>query len=52
MKQYQKVPGGYLVVDNTSVYEVDLECYQCLAKEEKDKFFDEQERMYAEEPFD
>ena len=35
MIRYQKVPGGYLVEDNTSIYEIDLECYQCLTEDEK-----------------
>ncbi len=47
MKKYQRVPGGYLVEDDTTIYEVDLDCYQCLSYEEKDLFFDEQEREYA-----
>lgn len=48
MKQYQKVPGGYLVEDRTSIYEIDTECYECLTQEEKEQYFDVQDRYYAD----
>lgn len=34
MKEDTKV-----VVDDTTIYEVDLNCYQCLSEQEKQKFF-------------
>ncbi len=43
MKKYRRIPGGYLIEDDTSIYEVDILCYECLTEEEKRHFFDEQE---------
>ncbi len=28
-----------IVVDDTTIYEVDLNCYHCLSEQEKKKFF-------------
>lgn len=30
-----------LVVDETTIYEIDLECYECLTETEKKKYFGE-----------
>ncbi|MCH5264723.1 MAG: hypothetical protein J1F02_02410 [Lachnospiraceae bacterium] len=30
-----------LVVEDTTIYEVDMECYQCLSEQEKEEYFGE-----------
>ncbi len=28
-----------VIVDDTTIYEIDMDCYECLTKEEKEKWF-------------
>lgn len=28
-----------LVIDDTTIYEIDMECYQCLSEQDKEKYF-------------
>ncbi len=48
MKEFERVKGGYLVSDDTSIYEIDMDCYSCLSEEEKEAYFDEQERELSD----
>lgn len=33
-------PGTKVVVDETTIYEVDMECYYCLTDRERELYFD------------
>ncbi len=37
-----------VIVDDTTIYEVDLLCYECMSKEAKKKFFREDELQKIE----
>lgn len=34
-----------LVIDDTTIYEVDMECYQCLSERDKEKYFGTEENI-------
>lgn len=41
MRQSEKNdPGTKVVVDDTTIYEVDMECYRCLTDRERELYFD------------
>ncbi len=41
MKQYGKRdPETRVVVDDTTIYEVDMECYYCLTDRERELYYD------------
>lgn len=41
MQQYEKGDTDTkVVVDETTIYEVDMECYSCLTDREKELYFD------------
>lgn len=48
MKEFRRVAGGYLVIDDTSIYEIDMDCFRCLSEEEKEAYFDERERELSD----
>lgn len=40
MRQYEKNnPDTKVIVDDTTIYEVDMECYSCLTDREKELYF-------------
>lgn len=34
-----------LVIDDTTIYEIDMNCYQCLSEREKEKYFGTEDKM-------
>lgn len=38
-KEEQCDSNTRLVIDDTTIYEIDIECYQCLSEEDKEKYF-------------
>lgn len=41
----ENFPETRVVVDATTIYEVDLECYRCLSDKERALYFDEIEQL-------
>ena len=51
MKQYgSHDPETRVVVDDTTIYEVDMECYYCLTDRERELYYDGIEPGGAEHP--
>lgn len=41
-------PDTRVVVDDTTIYEIDLTCYRCLSEREQGEYFDAEERRNLE----
>ena len=39
-----------VVVDDTTIYEIDLNCYHCLSEQERQKYFPQTWNMGRDEP--
>lgn len=37
-----------VIVDDTTIYEIDLSCYHCLSESQKQKYFKSEERRKIE----
>lgn len=38
-----------LVIDDTTIYEIDMECYQCLSERDKEKYFGTEDKVRGKE---